>query len=64
MEKEFKVGDITYRIVGEDIYRLPFERNNKCFSFKKLVPTWQLKYKLNGQIYSMEQIQAIFLKNK
>lgn len=64
MEKEFKVGDIPYKIVGEDIYRLPFERNHKCFNIKKLVPTWQLQYKLNGQIYSMKQIKEIFLKEK
>lgn len=64
MEKKFKVGDITYKISGEDIYRLPFERNHKCYKLKKLIPTWQLKYKLNGQIYSMDQIHAIFLKDK
>lgn len=64
MEKEFKVGDIPYRIVGDEIYRLPFERNHKCFNFKKLIPTYELKYRLNGQLYSMYQIEAIFLKNK
>ena len=63
-EKEFKVGDIPYKIVGDDIYRLPYEKNHKCFSLKKLCPTWQLKYRLNGQVYSMEQIEAIFLKDK
>jgi hypothetical protein len=64
MEKEFKVGDIPYKIVGEDIYRLPFERNHKCFNLKKLCPNWQLRYQLNGQVYSMKQIKELFLKEK
>lgn len=63
-EKFFKVNDIPYKIVGDDIWRLPYERGNKSFKLKKLVPTWQLRYKLDGQTYSMYQIEAIFLKNK
>jgi len=64
MEQTFKVGDIPYKIVGEDIYRLPYEKNHKCFNLKKLSPTWQLKYRLNGRVYSMDQIERIFLKLK
>jgi hypothetical protein len=64
MERIFKVGDIPYKIIGEDIWRLPFERDHKCFRLKKLIPTYELKYRLNGRVYSMDQINAIFLKHK
>jgi len=64
MERIFKVGDIPYKIIGEDIWRLPFERDHKCFNLKKLIPTYELKYRLNGRVYSMDQINAIFLKDK
>jgi hypothetical protein len=50
METIFTVGKIPYKIVGEDIYRLYHERNHKCFGEKKLIPTWQLKYRLNGRV--------------
>lgn len=64
MEQTFTVGNIPYKIVGDDIYRLYHEKNHKCFNEKKLTPTWQLKYRLNGRIYSMYQIERIFLKLK
>lgn len=64
MERIFKVGDIPYKIIGEDIWRLPFERDHKYFNLKKLIPTYELKYRLNGRVYSMDQINAIFLKDK
>lgn len=64
MERIFKVGDISYKIEGEDIWRLPFKRNHKNYHLKKLVPTYQLKYKLNGNIYSINEINEIFLKDK
>lgn len=64
MERIFKVGDIPYKIIGEDIWRLPFERDHKCFNLKKLIPTYELKFRLNGRVYSMDQINAIFLKDK
>lgn len=64
MEKTFTVDGIPYKIVEDDIYRLPHEKNHKCFNLKKLSPTWQMKYRINGRIYSMEQIEAIFLKPK
>lgn len=64
METIFKVGDISYKIVGDDVYRLPYERNHKCYGEKKLCPNWQLRYKLNGRVYSMDQIERIFLKLK
>jgi hypothetical protein len=64
MEKTFKVGDIPYKIVGEDIWRLPFEKDHHYYNLKKLKPDENNKFRLNGRVYSMYQINAIFLKDK
>jgi hypothetical protein len=64
MEQTFIVGNIPYKIVGEDVYRLPYERNHRCFNLKKLSPNYQLRYTLNGKVYSMQQIKEIFIKSK